>query len=100
MDGGTKGIAAAEDAFVRRGSELNDALPQALQDRGVRYELLPTTAAQGRDRIERSTQPTVAALTVLGAAAAAVTVVIAALTAARKGYGAATKSSCSGGGSG
>lgn len=83
VDGGAKGIAAAGDAFVRRGSELNDALPQALQERGVGYALLPTTTAQGRDRIERSTQPTVAAFTVLGAAAAAVTAVIAALAAAR-----------------
>ena len=84
IDGGDAGVRAAQDAFVRRGAELTAQLPQAMRDRGVGYELIPTTTAKDRARVERATGPTVAALAVLGLAAGLVTVVVAGLAAARE----------------
>jgi hypothetical protein len=84
IDGGKHGVAAAQDAFVRAGAELNAALPQAMKDHAVGYFLIPTTTGQERERVDRSTQPTVAALLVLGLAAAAVTAVVTGLAVARE----------------
>jgi hypothetical protein len=49
VDGGDRGVAAALDEFVRRGTELNANLPPALRQRGVQYFLIPTTTAKNRD---------------------------------------------------
>ena len=82
--GGDRGVAAATDAFLDRATELNRDLPDALTQRGTSYFLIATTTAQDRERIERSIQPTVAALGVLALVAAAVTIVMAGLTVARE----------------
>jgi hypothetical protein len=82
--GGARGVRAAQDAFVRRGSELNRALPRVLRDQQLGYELIPTTTARDRDRIERATRPTVTALTVLGLAVGLVTVLVVAIAVGRE----------------
>jgi hypothetical protein len=78
------GSATATDAFLDRANELNRDLPDALTERGTSYFLIATTTAQDRERVERSIQPTVAALGVLAVVAAIVTIVVAGLTVARE----------------
>jgi hypothetical protein len=84
VDGGDRGVAAAQDEFVRRGAELNARLPVALKDRGVGYTLIPTTTAKDRARVQRATEPTVAALAVLGLAAGVVTAMVASVVVSRE----------------
>ena len=84
LDGGAGQVEATMDAFLRRAAELNAELPPALTDDGAGYFLIATTTAQERQRIERSIQPTVAALGVLGGVAGVVTVVVAGLAVARE----------------
>ena len=84
VDGGERGVAAAQDAFVRRGTQLNAELPQSLKERGVGYSLIPTITAKDRARVDRATQPTVTALAVLGMSAGVVTAVVAGLAVARE----------------
>lgn len=81
--GGNRGIGKALDVFVRNARQLNRQLPHALLDMDVRHILIATTTAQIRDRVDRSTRPTVAALSVLGIAAAIVAAIVAALAVAR-----------------
>ena len=86
LDGGAGQVEATMDAFLRRAGELNAELPPALTENedGASYFLIATTTAQESERIERSIQPTVAALGVLGGVAGAVTVVVAGLAVARE----------------
>ena len=71
------------DAFVRQAAELNQSLPAAVADRAG-YYLIATPTAPEKERVERSLQPTVTALTVLALAAGAVTLVVVGLVAARE----------------
>src|SRR3954447_13258821 len=82
--GGDRGVRAAQDAFVREGTKLNRTLPDALRERQLGYELIPTTTARDRDRIERATRPTVTALTVLGLAVGLVTILVIAIAVGRE----------------
>jgi hypothetical protein len=82
--GGDRGVSRATEAFLDRADGLNARLPTSLTDQGASYFLIATTTAQDRARIERSTQPVVAALAVLAVVAAAVTVVVAGLAVARE----------------
>src|SRR5436190_11891607 len=84
VDGGERGVAAAADAFVRAGTELNAKLPASLKERGIGYELIPTITAKDRAKVNRSTQPTVTALAVLGIFAGVVTALGAGVVVARE----------------
>lgn len=84
LDGGAAQVKETMDAFLRRVTELNAELPPALTADGGRYFLITTTTAQESERIERSIQPTVAALGVLGGVAGVVAVVVAGLAVARE----------------
>jgi hypothetical protein len=83
VEGGADGVAAVTEAFRRRAEALNAGLPPALQ-KVAGYYRIATTTAQEQARVERSTQPTVAALAVLAGVAAAVTLVVAGLAVARE----------------
>lgn len=82
--GDDRSVAAALDVFGQVAAEMTGALPPALAEEGVAYRLIATTTAHERDRVNRSTQPTVAALAVLGVFAAATTLVLAGLTIGRE----------------
>ncbi|MGH9245159.1 MAG: ABC transporter permease [Acidimicrobiales bacterium] len=82
--GGDLGVPAALDSMERRAVELTAELPESVLDVGASYGLIATTTAHERERVERSVQPTVAALGALGVAAGAVTVVLAGLAVARE----------------
>lgn len=84
LDGGAAQVKETMDAFLRRVTELNAELPPSLADGGGSYFLIVTTTAQESERIERSIQPTVAALGVLGGVAGVVTVAVAGLAMARE----------------
>ncbi|HEV7758288.1 MAG TPA: ABC transporter permease [Acidimicrobiales bacterium] len=83
VEGGADGVAAVTEAFRRRAEALNAGLPPVVLQQ-AQYHLIATTTAQEQARVERSTQPTVAALAVLAGVAAAVTLVVAGLAAARE----------------
>jgi hypothetical protein len=84
VDGGSRGVAAALTALISRSADLSAELPQAVLDDNAFYSAIATTTAQEQQRVERSTQPTVAALSVLGAVAAAITLIVLGLVVARE----------------
>jgi uncharacterized membrane protein len=84
VDGGGRQVAAALDAYLRESAELNAALPPTLTETGAGYYLIASTTADERERVERSTQPTVTALAVLAVVAGVVTVVVLALAGTRE----------------
>lgn len=73
-------LAAVDEQMV----SLNERVPAALVDFDAVHAVIATTTADEQDRVERSVQPTVAALGVLGLGTAAVTVVVAGLAVARE----------------
>jgi hypothetical protein len=81
--GGDGGVRPALEAFLGEADQLNAGLP-VFEESSPTYFLIATTTAQERQRVERSNQPTVAALVVLGLAAAAVTAVVLVLAVARE----------------
>jgi hypothetical protein len=83
IDGGDRAVEAAQDAFIRAAVERNAELAEGLVEMDARYILIATTTAQEQQRVQRSTQPTVAALFVLGVASGVITVVVAGLAVAR-----------------
>ncbi len=84
LAGGEAGVAVAQEAAHRQADELTADLPRVAVDDGAAYIAIATTTAQERQRVERSVQPTVAALAALGLAAGAVAVVVAGLAVARE----------------
>ena len=86
VEGGADQVSSVVDALLERADALSAQLPQALSndEGGGGYLPIVTTTAQEGERIERSVQPTVAALWVLSGVAAAVTVVVAGLAIARE----------------
>ncbi|MGH9116509.1 MAG: ABC transporter permease [Acidimicrobiales bacterium] len=84
MAQGDAGVAPALEVFLGRAEELNAELPVFDDEGSPSYFLIATTTAQERQRVERSNQPTVAALLVLGLAAAAVTLVVLGLAVVRE----------------
>lgn len=84
MAAGPAGVDAAMDEFLRITAGRNPRLAPALAEVGASYFLIATTTAQERERVERSIQPTVAALGVLAGVGGVVTVVVAGLAVARE----------------
>jgi hypothetical protein len=84
VDGGAAGMAPVIDALLGQVSALNDSVPLAVTRDGGGYFPIITTTERERERVERSVQPTVAALAVLSGIAAAVTLVVALLAIARE----------------
>jgi hypothetical protein len=80
---GRKGVAAAAHAFDSGAAELNAGLPAVMSDNDVLYDLLTITTAQQQARVERSLQPAVITLVVLGLGAALVTLMVLGLAVAR-----------------
>lgn len=84
MEAGAAGIGPALEAFSGEAAALTADLPRAMAARGAEYYLVATTTADERERVERSTQPIVAALGVLAAVVSAVTAVVFGLAVARE----------------
>lgn len=89
---GEAGVAAVRDAVVRYNAEQRARSPQDSgayafatgSDAEPQGLFVASTTAQERDRVQRSVQPIVAALVVLGGAAAIITAIVAGLIAARE----------------
>lgn len=86
IDGGARGVGAAFGTVIERAAELNADLPQAIASdaESLPTQAAATTTAQEQQRVERSTQPTVAALSVLGTVAAASTMIVLGIVVARE----------------
>ena len=83
LEDGARGVGPALDAFVEQSARLNERLPEAVSA-VAGYYLIATPNAAEKDRVERSLQPTVTALTVLALAAGVVTLVVLGLAVARE----------------
>lgn len=82
--GGDASVAAAQAAYLQAADELNAAMPTDAAEAGFAYFLQGATTAEVRDRVERSTRPTVASITALGVFGGALTLVLAGLAVARE----------------
>jgi putative ABC transport system permease protein len=80
---GQAGVAAAVSAFDDAAAELNPGLPEVMIENDVSYSLLAITTAHEEAKVERSLQPVVITLVVLGLGAGLVTLVVIALALAR-----------------
>lgn len=83
LAGGAKGVARAARAFDAAAAELNSGLPAVMLENDVLYDLLTITTAQQQTKVERSLQPAVITLVVLGVGAALVTLIVLGLAVAR-----------------
>lgn len=81
--GGNAGVAAVMGSLVSQINAENERLPETLQEAGGYFYLVPAVTATERDRLERSLEPSVTALRLLGLAATGATLALAILTGAR-----------------
>lgn len=83
LEGGPDAVPATLATLSAEMERLNERVPTALVEFGAVHAVIATTTADEQQRVERSVQPTVAALGVLGLGTAAVTLVVTGLAVAR-----------------
>lgn len=81
--GGDAGVPAVVDWLRQLVDEENALLPGALRPRDVGFYLVPAVTAEERDRVDRSLDPTVTALSLFGIGAGASTLALVVLGAVR-----------------
>ena len=79
-DAGVDDVLASLDARI---ADLNSTLPVAMRENNFGYQVIPTVASAETERVQRSVEPVVLALRLLGLAVLTATLVFAAATAHR-----------------
>ena len=84
LAGGAAGVAPTLEALTATMADLNTRVPTALAEFGAVHAVIATTTADEQARVERSVQPTVAALGALALGAAAVAALVLGLAVAAR----------------